>query len=217
MDISTSAPGNGPAASAATGGAEHPVAAAGERRARIRTALTGLGLLILAGCTSFGGSGGSQGVDPAAADGAAAGGYEYDTRGAGADSYGYSDAGGIEGQSLGGGVGPQAGSVGRVIYFDYDSDRIRDESRPVIEAHARYLADNPAVSVLLEGHTDERGTREYNIALGERRGQSVRQVLTGLGVQPQQLSVVSYGEERPTANGQDEYSFAQNRRVEFAY
>jgi peptidoglycan-associated lipoprotein len=108
-------------------------------------------------------------------------------------------------------------SADRIIYFDYDSFNIRTESRPVIESNARALAKNRLNITQLEGHTDERGSREYNIALGERRANSVRQYMLGLGVAPQQIRVVSYGEERPTATGQDEQSYALNRRVEIVY
>jgi peptidoglycan-associated lipoprotein len=108
-------------------------------------------------------------------------------------------------------------SADRIVYFDFDSAEIRPESRTIIESNARNLAGNRRTVTQLEGHTDERGSREYNIALGERRANGVRQVMIAMGVSPQQIRVVSYGEERPAAGGQDEQSYALNRRVEIVY
>ena len=105
----------------------------------------------------------------------------------------------------------------RIIYFDFDRADIRADSQTVVAAHARYLAANPTQKVRLEGHADERGSREYNIGLGERRGQAVRRALLLQGVSEVQLSTVSYGEERPAAAGSDEQTYAQNRRVEVIY
>ncbi|MGH8497088.1 MAG: peptidoglycan-associated lipoprotein Pal [Gammaproteobacteria bacterium] len=102
----------------------------------------------------------------------------------------------------------------RIIYFDFDSDAIKPEFEPVITAHARYLADNPDASVRLEGHTDERGSREYNIGLGERRAQAVRRSLLIQGASAGQISTVSYGEERPQVFESNESAWAQNRRTE---
>lgn len=104
-----------------------------------------------------------------------------------------------------------------VVYFDFDSSNIRAEDRPVLEAHAQFLADDPSASVVLEGHADERGSREYNIGLGERRANGVRRLLTLLGSSDGQVRSVSYGEERPAGLGHDESSWAQNRRVELRY
>ncbi|MBK8507383.1 MAG: peptidoglycan-associated lipoprotein Pal [Candidatus Competibacteraceae bacterium] len=117
----------------------------------------------------------------------------------------------------GGGGGGNVVSADRIVYFEYDSANIRAESRPVIAANARALTNNRRSVTQLEGHTDERGSREYNIALGERRANAVRQAMTAMGVSPQQIRVVSYGEERPAAAGQDEQSYALNRRVEIVY
>jgi peptidoglycan-associated lipoprotein len=104
-----------------------------------------------------------------------------------------------------------------VIHFDYDRSDIRDSDRAVLDAHGRYLAANPGVSVRLEGHADERGSREYNLALGERRAQAVERYLGILGVSDSQMNLLSYGEEKPLAFGKDEYSWQQNRRVEIIY
>ena len=105
----------------------------------------------------------------------------------------------------------------RIVYFDLDRADIRADSASVVAAHAAYLAKNPNQKVRLEGHADERGSREYNIGLGERRGQSVRRSLALQGVAETQLSTVSYGEERPAAAGSDEQAYGLNRRVEIVY
>lgn len=105
----------------------------------------------------------------------------------------------------------------RIIYFEYDSSDIRSEFRPAIEAHAAYLAANPGKIVTLEGHADERGSREYNLALGERRAQSVKRQLSLLGASAGQIRTVSYGEERPQFDGHDESAWAENRRVVIIY
>lgn len=104
-----------------------------------------------------------------------------------------------------------------VIYFEYDSSEIRSEYLDVVAAHAAYLIKYPTTKVRLEGHTDERGSREYNIGLGERRAQAVRRALASQGVADTQIATVSYGEERPAAPGSDEAAYSQNRRVELAY
>jgi peptidoglycan-associated lipoprotein len=115
-------------------------------------------------------------------------------------------------------AGPQAGLLAnRIIYFDFDSSEIKGAGVELIAAHARYLAANPAQRVRLEGHTDERGSREYNIGLGERRAQAVRRALMLQGAVEGQVSTVSYGEERPAVTGHDEDAWAKNRRVEIVY
>ena len=105
----------------------------------------------------------------------------------------------------------------RTIYFDFDESVILDQDRPILEAHAEYLSQNPGAAVTLEGHTDERGTREYNLALGERRAVATRQFMSLLGASGQQVKTLSYGEERPAALGHNEEAWAQNRRVEIIY
>ena len=104
-----------------------------------------------------------------------------------------------------------------VVYFDYDEADIKPEFNAMLQAHGRNLAANPNMQVRLEGHADERGSREYNIGLGERRAQAVRRVLQLGGAGAQQLTTVSYGEERPAASGSDEESWRLNRRVELVY
>jgi peptidoglycan-associated lipoprotein len=107
--------------------------------------------------------------------------------------------------------------LGMTIYFDFDRAEIKPEFVSVIAAHARHLNAHTDVRVRLEGHTDERGSREYNIGLGERRAQAVRRALLLQGVREDQIVTVSYGEERPAAMGSDEAAYAKNRRVEISY
>ncbi len=105
----------------------------------------------------------------------------------------------------------------RIIYFEYDSSDVKQEDRTTVEAHAAYLAANPDVIITLEGHADERGSREYNLALGERRALTVKRQMTLIGASPDQIRTVSYGEERPAIDEHDDYSWSQNRRVEIIY
>jgi len=105
----------------------------------------------------------------------------------------------------------------QIIYFEYDSSEIQSEFRPAIEAHAQYLISHPDLVVSLEGHADERGSREYNLALGELRSKAVKQQLTLIGVDTAQIRTTSYGEERPATDGHDDFSWSQNRRVEILY
>lgn len=105
----------------------------------------------------------------------------------------------------------------RIIYFDYDSSTVVSQFEEIIQAHAAFLQANSGVVATLEGHADERGSREYNLALGERRAQAVKQRLVVLGAAPDQIRTVSYGEERPADPGHDEQAWSLNRRVEFVY
>ncbi len=104
-----------------------------------------------------------------------------------------------------------------IIYFDFDKSELRAEYADVLARHASGLSNSSRTSLRLEGHTDERGSREYNIGLGERRSQSVRRMLLIQGASTDQISTVSFGEERPAAFGSDEDAFQQNRRVEIKY
>jgi peptidoglycan-associated lipoprotein len=139
--------------------------------------------------------------------------------GAGTQSAGAGSASAAAGEEEGAAAaGPLAGVLAkRIIYFDFDSSEIKGEGPAVVAAHARYLSSNPTVRVRLEGHTDERGSREYNIGLGERRAQAVRRALLLQGATETQLSTVSYGAERPAAAGSNETAWTQNRRVEIVY
>ena len=103
------------------------------------------------------------------------------------------------------------------IYFEFDSSDLPASAQPIIEAHARYLAEHAGASITLEGHADERGSREYNIGLGEKRALAVRRLMTLLGATGPQIRTISYGEERPADVGHDESAWQLNRRVEIVY
>jgi len=112
-----------------------------------------------------------------------------------------------------------AGPVGiaRIVYFDFDSYTIKPEFQSLIDGHARFLRANTQRRVQVEGHTDERGGREYNLALGQRRSEAVRRALTLLGVNDAQIEAVSFGKEKPAVPGSDEAAWAKNRRAEIVY
>jgi len=112
---------------------------------------------------------------------------------------------------------PMAEELTNVVYFDYDSSELRPQDTDIVARHARQLGMNPSMTVRLEGHGDERGSREYNIGLGERRAQTVRRLLLIQGASAGQVSTVSFGEERPAVEGSTEAAYAQNRRVEIRY
>ena len=133
----------------------------------------------------------------------------------GADTRGMSDDDPYGGETYG--DDPSAGELATVIYFDFDSSEVRPEDQDIVRRHAMQLVSNPGYQVRLEGHADERGSREYNIGLGERRSQAVRRMLMVQGVAASQISTVSFGEERPVAFGSSESDYAQNRRVQFTY
>ena len=105
----------------------------------------------------------------------------------------------------------------RSIYFDYDSFELRADAKVIVEAHAKYLVANKTRKVTLQGNTDERGSREYNLALGQKRAEAVRKALAALGVPEAQMEAVSFGEEKPKATGLDETAFSENRRTDLAY
>jgi peptidoglycan-associated lipoprotein len=105
----------------------------------------------------------------------------------------------------------------RVIYFDFDQDTLRPEFQAAIACHAKYLRDRPEARMNMEGNADERGTREYNLGLGERRGNAVSAAVQGNGGSGEQISVISYGEERPTCADSSEECWGRNRRVEIVY
>ncbi|MDR2128308.1 MAG: peptidoglycan-associated lipoprotein Pal [Burkholderiaceae bacterium] len=113
------------------------------------------------------------------------------------------------------GIGPVG--VGKIVYFDFDSFVVKPEYQSVVEGQAKYLAANRGSHVMLEGHTDARGSSEYNLALGQKRAEAVRRALNILGVGDTQLEAISYGKEKPAAHGTTEDDYAQNRRVEFSY
>ena len=115
------------------------------------------------------------------------------------------------------GVNQGPANVAKVIYFDFDSFVIKDEFKPVLAAHAKFIRENAAAKVSIAGHTDERGGREYNLALGQKRAEAVKKALSLLGVSEAQMEAVSFGEEKPAVAGQDEAAFSKNRRAELNY
>ncbi len=160
--------------------------------------LAGIGVLVLlAGC------GGGKGVKGDAGVG---------ERGVVTGTAGEDD---LSGQAFGG--GPVDRATQRRVHFAFDSAAIDEANRAIVAAHAAYLVDHPGIPVTLEGHADERGTREYNLALGERRAKAVAKLMQALGVAADRITTVSYGEERPLALGHNESAWRLNRRVEILY
>lgn len=131
--------------------------------------------------------------------------------GQGATASGLAEEGGTSGSMLGEDQQQLLGT--NKVYFEFDSSTVDEQSRRVIEAHSQFLIENPDVNVVLEGHADERGTREYNLALGERRANAVAEIMEAYGVSPGRIQTISYGEERPAAMGHDESAWQLNRRV----
>jgi peptidoglycan-associated lipoprotein len=142
--------------------------------------------------------------------------------GAGGAQTGGAQAGGVTGSGLGAGASnplrdPASILSKRSIYFDFDSFVVKDEYRPLVEAHARYLQQNRNARMTIQGNTDERGSREYNIALGQKRADAVKRMMLLLGATDGQIETVSYGEERPKNPGHDETAWAENRRDDIVY
>jgi len=131
----------------------------------------------------------------------------------GADTTGVQDAA-VSGNPL---TDPNNILSKRTVYFDFDKDTVREEFRPLIEAHAKYLAEHGSAKVILQGNADERGTREYNLSLGQRRSVSVKKSLNLLSAQDKQIETVSYGEEKATPNCKDEACHQLSRRVDIVY
>ena len=166
-----------------------------------------LATLAIAGCKNQ--STVPEGTDTAGGAGGAS------TTGAGSNGGGAFEP--IPGGEAAGGSAPAGLMDQLVVYFDFDSSDLRGEFNSMLAAHGQYLAANAGVQLRLEGHADERGSREYNIGLGERRAQAVRRILMLQGATAAQLTTVSYGEERPAVFGSDEESYQLNRRVELVY
>ncbi len=112
---------------------------------------------------------------------------------------------------------PNSPLAKRSVYFDLDSNVVKDEFRATVQAHSRYMGDKRDTRIRIEGNTDERGSREYNLALGQRRAEAVKKVMTVLGVQDGRIETVSYGEEKPQAQGHDEQAWSMNRRADIKY
>ena len=163
-------------------------------------------------------------VDDGAAQNSSQGSGQGSGQDGGAASSGVGDSGLGQGAVTGGDAtagnalgGPAASQENRIIYFEFDRFDIKPEYNAILQAHARYLSSNPGTRVRLEGHADERGSREYNIGLGEKRAQSVRNVLLLQGGSSSQIVTVSFGEERPAVIGSDDEAWSLNRRVEIVY
>jgi len=137
----------------------------------------------------------------------------------GDDSDSGADTAGADDGTMGGGEFFEESdeSLGTIIYFEFDSSEVRAEDQDLVAGHALKLNDSSRMNVRLEGHADERGSREYNIGLGERRAQAVRQILMIQGVSASQIQTVSFGEERPESMGSSDSDYAENRRVEIRY
>lgn len=165
-------------------------------------------VLLLVGCSGMPGAGG----DAEGTDLAGAAGETYGTDGA---QTGIAAAGGVSEESEISAIQHLLDTL--TVYFDYDSSEISPQYRDVVIAHGEYLARNADVTVTVEGHCDERGSREYNIALGERRANTVKQLLMAQGAAERQVVTISYGEERPSVEGSDEMVWSKNRRAEMVY
>lgn len=105
----------------------------------------------------------------------------------------------------------------RSVYFDYDSNLVKDEFKPVVSAHAKYLSQNKGTNMTIQGNTDDRGSREYNLALGQRRADAVKQMMQLMGAPAGQIETVSFGEEKPRAQGEDDKAYSENRRADIVY
>ncbi|MFO1281597.1 MAG: peptidoglycan-associated lipoprotein Pal [Burkholderiales bacterium] len=185
---------------------------------------------MLAACqtTPSGQSGAPVETRTAAAGGAAGSGAS--TAGAGQSGVSGSGAAGQSGAS-GSGSGAGGSTAGgrnplkdpanvlskRSVYFDFDSFAVKDEFRSLIESHARYLVANRGARMTIQGNTDERGSREYNIALGQKRADAMKRMMTVVGAQESQIETVSFGKEKPRRDGHDEASWAENRRGDIVY
>ncbi|HIO15181.1 MAG TPA: peptidoglycan-associated lipoprotein Pal [Chromatiales bacterium] len=168
----------------------------------LKLLLVALFAAVMAGCS---GTGGTK-SDSSASTGSSSTG--------GAETNALIDNGSFRGSEL---DDPNSMLATRVLYFDFDKSNVRSEFNDLLAAHAKYLAANANASIVLEGHADERGSREYNVALSEKRAIAVQQILTVQGARNSQVDVVGYGEERPAASGHDESAWRVNRRVEIVY
>lgn len=168
--------------------------------------------ITLSGCATTGNEqteGAAVGGPPISEEGGAVG-----TEGSGAAARGAQGTQPFQGTEL---EDPASPLSKRVIYFDFDSNVVKPEYMPILKAHGEYLATHPERQVAVEGHTDERGTGEYNLALGERRAKAVQQILELNGAATEQVSTVSYGEEKPLDPAHDEVAWSKNRRALIVY
>lgn len=181
------------------------------QRSWTRSLMSALLALSLAACSSIDLGDGTQ---DGASNGAAT--TQSSSTGANSDATG---TGGVKGVDLGANQDntQAAAQLGKVIYFDFDSFALKDEFAPLIAGHARALSEDRTLRMVLAGHTDDRGSREYNLALGQQRAEAVKRALLLLGAQELQVEAISYGEEKPASLGGDEMAHAKNRRVELNY
>ncbi|MBL0166675.1 MAG: peptidoglycan-associated lipoprotein Pal [Propionivibrio sp.] len=164
--------------------------------------LTALFAFFIAGCSST--------PDTSGQDGA-----PVETRGGGVSTV---TAGGVDGSRLPAILtDPKSILSKRSVYFDYDKYEVRDEYKDLVTAHAKFLADNRQFKMLIQGNTDDRGSREYNLALGQKRADAIKKMLTLLGAREDQVESVSLGEEKPKNEGQNEAAWAENRRGDMLY
>lgn len=166
--------------------------------------------LLFAGCSSIPGMSDDTTSDAAPVSDAGQG----EAGAEGAQTSGAAETGAWAGSEL---DNPDSLLYTKTIYFDYDVDQVRADYQDAVIAHGDYLAENPAITVTVEGHADERGSREYNIALGERRANSVKRILLAQGASESQIITISYGEERPAFMDVSEAAWSQNRRAVFIY
>ncbi|MDP2323149.1 MAG: peptidoglycan-associated lipoprotein Pal [Gammaproteobacteria bacterium] len=176
----------------------------------LKTLVALLAVTLVTACSGPSKSTVDEGAGSAVAGGAASSGVGDGGMGQG----GAMGGSGMGGSALG---GPGASQENRIIFFDFDRFDVKPEYNQILQAHGRYLSANPTSRVRLEGHADERGSREYNIGLGEKRAQAVRNVLLLQGTVTDQIATVSFGEERPAVIGSDEEAWSLNRRVEIVY
>jgi len=164
--------------------------------------LTALFAILIAGCSST--------PDTSGQDGA-----PVETRGGGVSTV---TAGGVDGGRLPAVLtDPKSILSKRSVYFDFDKYEVRDEYKDLVTAHAKFLADNRQFKMLIQGNTDDRGSREYNLALGQKRADAIKKMLTLLGAREEQVESVSLGEEKPKNEGQNEAAWAENRRGDMLY
>ena len=185
------------------------------KRAQVEDKSIGSGDASGAGAGGQGGAGGQDGQGAGDQDGTGADGIRGTT--AGADGQGGADSNSAGGKAVTPGANATSNLAQRSIYFDYDSFSVKEDYKPVVQAHAKFLVENPTSKAYLQGHTDERGSREYNLALGQKRADAVRRIMSVLGVKDNQIESVSYGEEKPKNGGHDESAYAQNRRADIVY
>jgi len=178
-------------------------------RAVLITTLTAAGLLLAAACTTTTTPPEEQKPAPT----------EERKPAEGATPRGVAPVDVTKGQQLGSSALKDPSNIlsKRSIYYDFDKFEVKDEYRPMIEAHAKYLRDNPGARMLIQGNTDERGGREYNVGLGQRRSDGVKKMLILLGAKEAQIESVSLGEEKPKSQGNTEEAWSQNRRADILY